>query len=210
MKILFVFGSQLLQEGINSILNKLYKNVSISYLSSLQELEFQLNTHKWDLVIVDADQGVLFVEKILKLTKQRDPELKLIFIYEVLDQKGLMAYRKGLKGSFSKSDSRENIELAFKTVLAGQVYVPQSLILNIICDGHVFTNLEHQIGLLSNKEKELLSYLSQGKRMKEITQLMNLAPSTLSTHKHRIMQKLKLNSNQEFNSFLKAYADNSR
>lgn len=210
MKILFLFGSQLLQEGINSILNKLYKNVTLSNISSLQELELQLNTNIWDLVIVDADQGFLFIEKILKLTKQSDTDLKTIFIYEVLDQKGLMAYRMGLKGSFSKTDSKENIELAFKTVLTGQVYVPQSLILSIICDGHVFTNLEHQVGLLSNKEKKLLFYLSQGKRMKEITQLMNLAPSTLSTHKHRIMQKLRLNTNQEFNSFLKAYTESFR
>lgn len=210
MKILFLFGSQLLLEGINSILKKLYKNVSISYLTSLPELEFQLNARKWDLVIVDADQGFLFIEKILKLTKLKDANIKTIFFYEVLNQKGLMAYRLGLKGSFSKSDSKANIELAFKTVLNGQVYVPQSLILNIICDGYVFTNLEHQVGLLSNKEKELLFFLSQGKRMKEITQLMKLAPSTLSTHKHRIMQKLRLNTNQEFNSFLKAYSDSFR
>jgi two-component system, NarL family, invasion response regulator UvrY len=210
MKILFVFGSQLLLEGINSILNKLYRNVTTIHTSSVQDLEFQLKSTKWDLVIVDADQGAIFIEKILQLFKHSSSALQTIFMYEVLTQKGLMAYRMGLKGSFSKSDSKENIELAFKTVLSGQVYVPQSLILNIICDGHVFTNLEHQIGLLSNKEKELLSYLSLGKRMKEITQLMNLAPSTLSTHKHRIMQKIRLHSNQEFNSFLKAYAESFR
>jgi two-component system invasion response regulator UvrY len=207
MKVLFVFGSQLLIEGINSILTKLFKSTTYLHLSSLSELENQLQTAQWDLLIVDADQGSLFTEKVLALVQQKNSVAKTVFVYEALTQKGLIAFRQGLMGAFSKTDSRENIELAFKTVLSGQIYVPQSVILNIICEGHVFTNLEHQVSLLSIKEKELLYFLSKGKRMKEITQLMNLAPSTLSTHKQRIMRKMSLHSTQEFNSFLKAYAE---
>lgn len=207
MRVLFAFGSQLLTEGINAILAKLFKNTTSLHLSSFVDLEKKLEEEPWDLLIVDADQGFLFTDAILSLVNSRYDELKTLFVYEKLDQKSLLAFRMGLKGCFSKYDNKENIELAFKTVLSGQIYVPQSIILNIICEGHVFTNLEHQVSLLSLKEKELLFFLGKGKRMKEITQLMNLAPSTLSTHKNRIMRKMSLHSTQEFNSFLKAYAE---
>lgn len=207
MRVLFAFGSQLLTEGINAILAKLFKNTSSFYLSSFVDLEKQLEEQPYDLLIVDADQGFLFTDAILSLVNSRYDQLKTLFVYEKLDQKSLLAFRMGLKGCFSKYDNKENIELAFKTVLSGQIYVPQSIILNIICEGHVFTNLEHQVSLLSQKEKELLFFLAKGKRMKEITQLMKLAPSTLSTHKNRIIRKMSLHSAQEFNSFLKAYAE---
>lgn len=206
-KILFVFGSQLLIEGIKALVAKIFPEASFSDVFSLNELDNKLRADKWDLLIFDADQGLLFSSELLNQVKKVSPKTNTVFMYENITQKVLLAYREGLRGCFSKTDSRENIELAIKTVLSGQVYVPQSVILKIICEGHVFSNLEHQISLLSEKEKEMLSYLSQGKRMKEITQLMNLAPSTLSTHKHRIMRKMSLNSSQEFNSFLKAYSE---
>ncbi len=41
--------------------------------------------------------------------------------------------------------------------------------------------------------------------MKEVAQSLSMAPSTLSTHKLRIAQKLNLVSDSDFDSFLIAY-----
>ena len=207
MRILFVFGSQLLMEGIRTVLEKLFVNSSYVLVTSKNELEKQLAATNWDLLVVEVDNPVFDAESILLRANELLPAIKTIFVCDHADRRVLQAYRKGLKGSFSKFDSKEGVELAFKTVVSGQIYVPQSVILNVICDGHVFTDLEHQLTLLTEKEKSLLSHLCSGKRMKEITQLMKLAPSTLSTHKHRIIRKMGITSAQEFNSFLKVYAE---
>lgn len=207
MQILFVFGSQLLMEGIKTVLEKLYSNSSYTMVTSKSELESKLVTAKWDLLIVEVDNPVFDAESILLKANELAPDIKIIFVSDQADRRILQAYRKGLKGSFSKFESREGVELAFKTVASGQIYVPQSVIMNVICDGHVFTDLEQQLALLTDKEKTLLSFLCSGKRMKEITQLMKLAPSTLSTHKHRIIRKMGITSPKEFNSFLKVYAE---
>ena len=121
MRVLFAFGSQLLTEGVNAILTKLFKNTTSLYISSFVDLEKKLEEEPWDLLIVDADQGFLFTDAILSLVNSKYDELKTLFVYDTLDQKSLLAYRKGLRGCFSKYDNRENIELAFKTVLSGQI-----------------------------------------------------------------------------------------
>jgi DNA-binding NarL/FixJ family response regulator len=173
----------------------------------VDELNEQMLKSRWDLIIVDIDQHVELTAEIMQQIKSNVPSAKTIFFYEHANRNLLAAYRMGLKGSFSKIDSKENVELAIKTVAAGEVYVPQSVILNLICEGHIMTNFEHKLSLLSDKENLLLNHLSKGKRMKEITQLMHLAPSTLSTHKRRIMHKMGIQSSQEFNSFVKAYKE---
>jgi DNA-binding NarL/FixJ family response regulator len=61
------------------------------------------------------------------------------------------------------------------------------------------------INLLSEKEIAVLKQLRKGQRMKEVAQSLSMAPSTLSTHKLRIAQKLNLLSDSDFDSFLIAY-----
>ena len=207
MQILFVFGSQLLMEGIKTVLDKLFTNSTYELALSKIDLENHLRARSWDLLVVEAENPDFDAESILQRALELSPTIKTLFVCDHSDRRILQAYRKGLKGSFSKFEKKEGVELAFKTVIAGQVYVPQSVIMNVICDGHVFTDLEHQLSLLSEKEKTVLTYLCKGKRMKEIAQLLNLAPSTLSTHKHRIIRKMGIASQQEFNNFLKVYAD---
>lgn len=207
MQILFVFGSQLLMEGIKAVLDKIYINSSYVLVTKESELETKLITGKWDMLVIEVNNPFMEAEGLLLRAKELAANIKIIFVCDQADRNVLQAYRKGLHGSISKFESKEGVELAFKTVVAGQIYVPQSIIMNVICDGHIFTDLEQQMSLLTQKEKTLLAFLCSGKRMKEITQLMKLAPSTLSTHKHRIIRKMGITSPQEFNGFLKLYAE---
>lgn len=206
MQILFVFSSQLLMEGIKTVLEKLFPDSVYERSSTFTDFERLLHKAKWDLLIVEADNNAIDALGILKSANEISPRTKTVFVYDNLDRRVLQAYRKGLKGSFTTLESKEGVELAFKTIVSGQIYLPQSVIMNVICEGHVFSDIENQISLLSEKEKAVLALLCQGKRMKEISQIMKLAPSTLSTHKHRIIRKMGIASPQEFYSFLKQYA----
>ncbi|MDM1378196.1 helix-turn-helix domain-containing protein [Myroides marinus] len=50
---------------------------------------------------------------------------------------------------------------------------------------------------LTDKEKEVLQYLSKGKPDKVIAVCMNISPNTVSTHKMSVFKKLKVNSRAE-------------
>ena len=142
---------------------------------------------------------------MIPVLKKHIPHIKIIFIYEQLSREILGAYRAGISGSFFRGDSLDTIKIAFQTVLNGEVYVPHTIIINLICEGHLFFDMPDLINLLSKKEIAVLKQLRKGQRMKEVAQSLSMAPSTLSTHKLRIAQKLNLVSDSDFDSFLIAY-----
>src|SRR5262249_9055936 len=48
--------------------------------------------------------------------------------------------------------------------------------------------------LLTDREKEVLQLLAEGKTNKEVAALMNISPFTVETHRANLMQKLSLHS----------------
>ncbi|HEU5403027.1 MAG TPA: response regulator transcription factor, partial [Terriglobales bacterium] len=57
--------------------------------------------------------------------------------------------------------------------------------------------LQDSYDLLTDREKEILQLLAEGKSNKEVAGQLNLSPSTVETHRTRIMQKLDLHSSAD-------------
>ena len=51
--------------------------------------------------------------------------------------------------------------------------------------------------LLTDREKQVLQLLAQGKTNKDVAVLLDLSPYTVETHRTRIMQKLNLHNTAE-------------
>jgi DNA-binding NarL/FixJ family response regulator len=51
--------------------------------------------------------------------------------------------------------------------------------------------------LLTDREKEILQLLAEGKTNKDVANMLNLSTNTVETHRTRIMQKLDLHSAAE-------------
>ena len=54
--------------------------------------------------------------------------------------------------------------------------------------------LQDSYDLLTEREKEILQLLAEGKSNKDVAGILNLSPNTVETHRTRIMQKLDLHS----------------
>ena len=55
-------------------------------------------------------------------------------------------------------------------------------------------NLEDSYELLTNREREVLRLLAEGKSNKEVAGLLNLSLYTVETHRSNILQKLSLHN----------------
>ncbi len=207
MRSLFLIKEPLLVEGLSTILSKMVNELSLKVAQDEKEVEIlQLVSEKsFDLFVLDTVSYKELAIDLMGVLKNQVPHLKVIFIYERLSREVLGAYRAGISGIFFRGDSLDTIKIAFQTVLNGDVYVPHTIIINLICEGHLFFDMHELVNLLSKKEIAVLKNLRQGKRMKEVAQSLSMAPSTLSTHKLRIAQKLNLVSDSDFDSFLIAY-----
>jgi DNA-binding NarL/FixJ family response regulator len=50
---------------------------------------------------------------------------------------------------------------------------------------------------LTDRQREVLQLLAEGKIMKEVGAILNMTPRTVAFHKYRIMEALGLNTNAE-------------
>jgi DNA-binding NarL/FixJ family response regulator len=57
--------------------------------------------------------------------------------------------------------------------------------------------LTDSYGLLTDREKEVLQLLAEGRSNKEVASLLNVALSTVETHRSSLMQKLHLHNTAE-------------
>ena len=57
--------------------------------------------------------------------------------------------------------------------------------------------IQDSYDLLTDREKEVLQLLAQGKSNKEVAQVLSLSPHTVETHRTHFMQKLGLHNTAE-------------
>jgi DNA-binding NarL/FixJ family response regulator len=50
---------------------------------------------------------------------------------------------------------------------------------------------------LTARQREVLQLLAEGKSMKEVASILNVAPRTVAFHKYRMMEQLKIKTNAE-------------
>ena len=59
------------------------------------------------------------------------------------------------------------------------------------------TLAKNQLSSLTNKEREVYSYLIKGMKSKDIATTLGIVPATIKVHKSRILEKMNVNSSQE-------------
>lgn len=101
----------------------------------------------------------------------------------------------GASGFVHKSSSEQEIVSAIKSVIKGQMYIEKEVLMN---------NLNHKTkvktqnkpinNIFSSRELEVFTHLMEGKRIKDISEIMNIHQSTASTLKKRIMEKANVDN----------------
>jgi DNA-binding NarL/FixJ family response regulator len=106
----------------------------------------------------------------------------------------------GAKGYLLKDSAEQDLVRAVRAVAAGKTYFSPSIAHMLLED---YMRRLHEEGiqdsyeLLTDREKEVLQLLAEGRSNKEAAQVLNLSPHTVDTHRTRMMQKLNLHNTAE-------------
>jgi DNA-binding NarL/FixJ family response regulator len=115
----------------------------------------------------------------------------------------------GGNGYLLKDCAAEELVLAIRTIVAGEIYLSPP-IASMIVERYVRTSgalysgnsqLTHAIDLLSSREREILQSISEGQSTKQIAFDLGLSIKTIDSHKKQIMDKLKIYSVAELTKF---------
>lgn len=112
----------------------------------------------------------------------------------------LRALTAGAKAYLLKDSAEADLLPALRAVAQGRTYFSPKVGETLLEDYVRYLrqrNLEDSYDLLTDREREVLQLLAEGKSNKEVANLLGLGLSTVETHRTNLMQKLNLHSTAE-------------
>ena len=153
---------------------------------------------KPDVVIMDvAMPNLNGIQATAQITK-RCPETNVIILSMHSDESYLTrSLAAGAKGYLLKDNAEVDLHRAVQVVAQGKPFFSPA-IANTLLEDYMRQmqqrGLEDSYDLLTDREKEVLQLLAEGKSNKDVASDLNLSPYTVETHRTRIMQKLDLHN----------------
>ncbi len=152
-----------------------------------------------DVVVVDIAMPILNGLDAGKQVKKLLPAVKLVFLTMNPDvEVAAEAFRRGAAGYLLKTCAAADIVLSVRDVLRGKSYISQALprdTINFLRRQNKELVAEDE--LLTERQREVLQLLAEGKGMKEVGNILCMTTRTVAYHKYRIMEVLGAKSNAE-------------
>jgi DNA-binding NarL/FixJ family response regulator len=168
-------------------------NTQISFVGVVNNLDSLLDClskKTVDVAVIDLElDGLTSISSVKSLIKEF-PETKVVIFTNLAEQiYAPNALKAGVTAYVHKSARMEDLESAIKRVNDGDV-VFSDLVKKNLALLNKGKKSERLYRKLSSREIEVLRYLSEGKKNKEIARLLELNEKTISTYKLRLLTKL--------------------
>jgi DNA-binding NarL/FixJ family response regulator len=145
-----------------------------------------------DIAVIDMSMPGLSGIALIKRLKLEKPKLRIL----VLSMHGESQYaarvlKAGASGYLNKDSAADALVGAIRKIAAGGVHIGGAAAASLVAS----EKAPHET--LSDREFEVLRLLVEGLGPTEIGERLHLSVKTVSTHKTRILEKLKLGSTAE-------------
>lgn len=112
----------------------------------------------------------------------------------------LRSLKAGARGYLVKDSAKADLIQGIRSVHEGRSFLSPK-VSRILQDDHMrqleSKGLDDTYDLLTDREREILQLVAEGRTNKEIANLLNISPYTIDTHRTHILQKLNLHSAPE-------------
>jgi len=154
-----------------------------------------------NVVILDIGMPLLNGLEAASQIKRDGDRIAIIVLSMYTDESYVIkALDAGAKGYLLKDNADESIERAIRSVAAGRPFFSPS-IAQALLEDYVRLMRERKVQdsyeLLTEREREVLQLLAEGKSNKEAAAVLNVSPYTVETHRTNLMQKLGLHNTAE-------------
>jgi DNA-binding NarL/FixJ family response regulator len=154
-----------------------------------------------DVVIMDIAMPLLNgIDATAQMVK-RKPEVGVVILSMHSDEDYLLsALNAGAKGYLLKDSAEVDLIRAIHAVHRGIPFFSPEIAKTMLEDYMRFLqqrNLQDSYDLLTDREKEVLQLLAEGKSNKEVAGILDVSVYTIDTHRTHLMQKLNLHNTAE-------------
>ena len=192
IKILIADDHTMMREGLKQILGG-YSDIQIAgeaangleTLGKIRQLEL-------DVLLLDLDMPGRSGTELIKQIKDEKPKLPILVLS--MHKEDIYAgrvLRAGASGYLCKDGAPSELIHAIRKVVAGGVFITQAAAENLAL-GQIPNRDVLPHTLLSDREFQVFKLIAQGSGITEIAERLSISVKTISTHKTRLMQKMKM------------------
>lgn len=154
---------------------------------------------KPNVVLVDIGMPILNGLDAGQQVKEASPSIKVVYLTMTCDiELAAEAFRRKASGYILKTCAAHELLVALRTILRGGTYlsptIPKETVGFLVRQNKEFVGEGER---LTERQREVLQLLAEGKSMKEVAAILSVATRTVAFHKYRMMEQLKVRSNAE-------------
>lgn len=204
IRILLVEDHSIVREGLMALLER---QPDIEVVGQTEDGRKALQMSREllpDVVIMDIAMPDMNGIEATRLILKEAPSTKIIGLSIHSDRRYVVEMLKaGSSGYLLKDCAFEELTNAVHTVVRGNIYLSPPIsdiiineYMNLLSkeDGSVFS-------ILTTREREVLQFLAEGKRTREIASLLRVSTKTIETYRQQIMDKLDIHNVAELTKY---------
>lgn len=191
-KILLADSHFVVRAGTSLIIEKSYSGFLVDEVENYHELIKKIQNNSYDLLFLDISMLGTRYELMINDIKDIDKNIKILIFSACEESIAVKYLTEGADGYLNKLSSKEKLIEAIDCIFKdGFYYSPQIMKEMFLINQKKKKNPFHN---LTQKEKEIVRLLITGNGNLEISNLMNIQMSTISTYKKKIYNKLQVNN----------------
>jgi DNA-binding NarL/FixJ family response regulator len=200
LRVLLADDHGIVRRGLRAILEEAGHIIVAEAADGMEAVRLCEQVHP-ELMIVDVGMPRLSgIEVCDRSQKLESPPAVIVLSVHSDESYIIRALAAGARGYLLKDATDEDLLPAVRTVAAGKPFFSPA-VTAVLVEDYVRTlqnrGLTDSYELLTDREKETLHLLAEGRSNKEVAALLEVGLSTVETHRANLMQKLNLHNTAE-------------
>jgi DNA-binding NarL/FixJ family response regulator len=198
IRILLADDHTVVREGMRALLERQPDMAVVAEAADGRESVSLVEEQSPDVVLMDvAMPGMNGIEATRRIVAE-SPRTGVVILSMHQDESYVLrALKAGAKGYLLKDSPQADVVAAIRAVAQGRSFLSRK-ISRMLQEDYVqeleSQGLEDSYDLLTDREREILQLLAEGRANKEVANLLNIGLTTVETHRGHILQKLGLHS----------------
>jgi len=190
----------IVRRGLRSLIEEAGLSVVAEAADGLEALRLT-EEHRPDLLVLDIGMPRLSGIEVAARSQKLDRPPRVVILSMHADESYIIrALAAGARAYLLKDATDEDLVPALRAVASGKPFFSPA-VTAVLVEDYVRTlqkrGLTDSYDLLTDREKDVLHLLAEGRSNKEVATLLDVGLSTVETHRANLMQKLNLHGTAE-------------
>ena len=201
LRILLADDHTVVRQGLRKVLEERSDWVVVAEAGNGRDAVKHAEELKPDIAILDVAMPLLNGIEATRQIVKRAPATRVLVLTMHSDEAYVNQILKaGASGYLLKDSADVDLIEAVSAVSQGKSFFSPA-VARLMLDDYVRQLADKGVSdryeMLSEREREIFQLIAEGKANKEIAHILSISPSTVETHRARIMEKLDLHSAAE-------------